>query len=277
MRKSMSGVVFYMSNREVWITEKHGEKTGENFMGKDYSDSNRTDGKGKMLQGVMDGAPAYQVDGFPYLISEAEENTVGECPTVPRQTEQSGYKTIADYLALPEDRRVELIEGVFYDMAAPSYLHQIISGEIFAQLRDHIQKNGGSCLPFIAPADVQLFCDDKTMVQPDVFVVCNRDKITRQRVQGAPDLIVEVASQSNWRIDAYLKVIKYREAGVREYWIVFPDAKKVVVYLFEKNVDVENLLPIEYTFADKVPVGIWENRCEVDFADIYERCSFLYA
>ena len=241
-------------------------------MGKNYNDDNEADGKEKRMQGVMDGAPAYQVDPFLYLISGTVENAAEETIAL----HQPGDKTVEDYLALPEDRRVELIEGVFYDMAAPTIAHQMIAMDIWKYMREYVDKNGGNCIPFIAPADVQLFHDNKTMVQPDVFVVCNRDKITRQRVHGAPDMIVEVTSQSTWRIDAYLKLIKYREAGVREYWIVFPDAKKVVVYLFEKNEEVKDLQPVEYTFADKVPVGIWDNRCEVDFAEIYERCSFLY-
>ena len=191
----------------------------------------------------------------------------------------SGDKTIEDYLALPEERRVELIDGVFYDMAAPSYLHQNISGMIYHVLMRHIQKNKGSCMPFISPADVQLFGDDKTMVQPDVFVVCNRDRITYTRLVNAPDLVIEVISPSTRRKDMDLKLRRYREAGVREYWIVFPGEKQVWVYLFEekatrseKDQDAHHQV---YTFADKVPVGIWGGACEVDFAEIDEMCEFL--
>ena len=61
--------------------------------------------------------------------------------------------------------------------------------------------------------DVQLFGDDKTVVQPDILVVCNRDRLTRQRVQDAPDLVVEVASPGNWRMDALIKRQKYFEVN----------------------------------------------------------------
>ena len=182
-----------------------------------------------------------------------------------------GDKTIEDYLALPEGTRVELIDGVFYDMAAPGTIHQRIAGQIFYTFEKHIIENGGSCVPFIAPTDVQLDCDDKTMVQPDVMIVCDRDKLTRPRLVGAPDLIVEVVSPSNWKMDVYLKLKKYKNAGVREYWVVLPEEKSVMVYRFETSRE-----PIEYTFDDKVPVGIWENQCEVDFSVIYDRIRFLY-
>ncbi|MBR1700684.1 MAG: Uma2 family endonuclease [Lachnospiraceae bacterium] len=188
---------------------------------------------------------------------------------------ETGNKTIEDYHALPDERRVELIDGVFYDMAAPSYVHQNISGMIYHILMRHVEKNKGSCMPFISPADVQLFGDDKTMVQPDVFVVCNRDRITYARLVNAPDLVIEVISPSTRRKDMDLKLRRYREAGVREYWIVFPEEKQLWVYLFGEK-DTGSEAHQVYTFADKVPVGIWGGACEVDFVEIDERCEFLY-
>lgn len=242
-------------------------------MEKNYNDS--SDEKNKM-QGVMDGAPAYQTDSYLYVVQNEEVKAEKEDKEGRRQTWETGDKTIEDYLALPDERRVELIDGVFYDMAAPSYVHQIIALKIFQILLNHVEKSGGSCMPFAAPADVQLFCDsDKTMVQPDVFVVCNRDQITMRRLLGAPDLVMEVVSPDSRRRDADLKLRKYREAGVREYWIIFPKEKKVLAYLFEKADETEDIVPKEYTFADRVPVGIWGGACEVDFAEIDERCEFL--
>ena len=80
---------------------------------------------------------------------------------------------------------------------------------------------GNKCVPFVAPTDVQLDCDDKTMVQPDVLVVCDRSKITKERIVGAPDLVMEVISPSRVTVDIFIKVQKYKNAGVREYWLVF--------------------------------------------------------
>ena len=179
-------------------------------------------------------------------------------------------KTIDDYLNLPEGERVELIDGVFYDMAAPTFIHQRIAALIYNTFENHIKTNKGSCIPFIAPADVQLDSDVKTMVQPDVFVVCNRDKITKQRLLGSPDLVIEVLSESNWYTDMIIKREKYRSAGVREYWIIMPDQLSIEVYHFEKS-DV----PTVYSFKDMVPVSIWDGKCSVNFREIYEEINFM--
>lgn len=181
-----------------------------------------------------------------------------------------GDKTIADYYALPDEQRAELIDGVIYDMSAPTYIHQIIGGEIYRQLKNYISANNGSCIPLISPADVQLDCDDKTMVQPDVFVFCDRKKIIKKRGIGAPDLVIEILSESNWFHDVVRKFEKYRNAGVREYWIVMPDTLQVCVYFFEKSAD-----SIKYTFTDSVPVNIWDGKCEIDFKAVYDSFSFL--
>ena len=180
-------------------------------------------------------------------------------------------KTIDDYLKLPEGIRVELIDGRFYDLAAPSNIHQCISMAITSVFSHFIDSNNGSCVPFAAPADVQLDCDDKTMVQPDIFVVCDRTKITKQRTIGAPDLIIEILSESNSYNDLVRKLIKYKRAGVREYWIISPEDRSVAVYFFEKSD-----MPTEYTFNDSIPVNIWDGKCLVDFKKIYEKISFLF-
>ena len=179
-------------------------------------------------------------------------------------------KTLEDYMALPEGTRIEMIDGVFYDMAGPTVIHQRIGAMIFTVFENFVNANGGSCLPSIAPTDVRLDCDDKTMVQPDVLVVCDRSKVTKQRIEGAPDLVVEVLSSSHWYNDMILKMGKYRKAGVREYWIVIPEQQAVLVYHFEKTPEAA-----QYSFADQVPVGIWDGKCKVDFKKILENIQFL--
>ena len=179
-------------------------------------------------------------------------------------------KTIKDYLSLPNDIRVELIDGVFYDMAAPNYLHQQICAFIWRILQNHIDSNKGKCSAALSPIDVQLDSDDKTMVQPDVMVICDRNKITGPRVVGAPDFIIEVVSESNMYHDIFRKRLKYQNAGVREYWIVFPKEKEIQVFFFEKS-DI----PARYTFNDSVPVSIWDRKCHVDFKEIFEGLEYL--
>ena len=207
---------------------------------------------------VMEPAPAYKVNTGKKAVHWSSNGKIGN-------------KTIEDYIKLPEGARVELIDGNLYDMAAPTTLHQKIAAEILYLFESFIRTNDGPCVPFIAPTDVQLDCDDKTMVQPDVFVVCDREKIRKARVFGAPDFAIEVVSPSNWNMDMSVKLNKYKAAGVREYWTVSPEQNAINVYEFEKGD-----LPCCYTFDDKVPVGIWNGRCEVDFKEIYKRLKFMF-
>ncbi len=188
----------------------------------------------------------------------------------PTEKKQGEY-TLEDYYALPDERRVELIDGVIYDMSAPTSIHQLISMEISNMLRNEIKKRGGSCLTFAAPVDVQLDCDDKTMVQPDVLVVCDRNKVIRRCIYGAPDFIIEILSPSTRRKDMQLKAYKYANAGVREYWMIDPDGKKIVMYDFEHEA-----IPQIFGFDSKVPVGIFGTDFVIDFSEIYEYISFLY-
>ena len=122
---------------------------------------------------------------------------------------------------------------------------------------------GGSCRPFIAPVDVQLDCDERTMVQPDVGIVCDPDKIKRFGIYGAPDFLVEVISPSTKKKDYIKKLAKYMEAGVREYWILDPYQKRLLVYFFEGDV-----FPVIYGLDQPVPVGIYNGDLVIDFSNI---------
>ncbi len=195
---------------------------------------------------------------------------VGEA-AVPYFAKKQGEYTVEDYYNLPEDKRFELIDGVIYDMTAPSSPHQLISGYIHAQFFNHIASKRGGCLPMISPLDVQLDRDDKTMVQPDVVIICDRGKVIRRCVYGAPDFVLEVLSPSTKKKDMVIKLRKYMNAGVREYWMIDPDQKKVIVYDFEHD-----NYPVIFGFDAVVPVAVLDNQCKIDFRSLYEYISFLY-
>ena len=183
---------------------------------------------------------------------------------------KQGEYTVADYYAWPEDERIELIDGIIYDMSAPYVVHQDLVGEISYVLQSYVKKNKGKCRVYVAPVDVQLDCDNKTMVQPDILVACQRDKFTRKNMLGAPDMVVEVLSPNTRKKDMTIKLKKYVEAEVREYWIVDPDKETVIVYDIEHDMEVA-----VYTFEDQVPVRIFDNECVVDFKEIKEYIANL--
>ena len=185
---------------------------------------------------------------------------------VPAYHANQGNYTLDDYFALPDDQRVELIDGVFYDMASPSSVHQLITGFIYKKLLDYIESNKGNCIPVISPMDVQLNMDNRNMLQPDVLVICSHDKIKDGRIYGAPDLAVEVLSRSTRKKDMHIKLYKYSTAGVREYWIVDTDAKSVIVYDLEHDA-----IPKIYGFNDEIPVLIWGGKCKIGIGEFYNR------
>lgn len=179
------------------------------------------------------------------------------------KTDRNGSYTLDDYYALPEDQRVELIDGYFYTMLSPTFGHQSIAGEIYRQIANYIMEHNGSCRPFIAPVDVQLDCDNKTMVEPDVGIICDTSKIKRFGIYGAPDFVLEVISPSTKKRDYALKLSKYMEAGVREYWIVDFVQAKILVYYFEGD-----NYPVIYGFDKPVPVNIYGGDLTIDFSNI---------
>lgn len=173
---------------------------------------------------------------------------------------QQGMYTIEDYRALPDDQRVELIDGYFFEMNAPTTRHQLIAGEIYRQIANYIMEQGGGCTPFISPVDVQLNNDEKTMLQPDIVIVCNPDQIITSNIIGAPDFVLEVISPGTKRKDYITKLHKYEDAKVREYWLVDPYQKMVIVYFFE-----DETYPLIYPINADIPVNIYDGKLVLKF------------
>lgn len=161
--------------------------------------------------------------------------------------------TLEDIYALPDRERAELIDGQIYFMAPPSTKHQRLVRRFTYEIERYIQQNDGECEVFPAPFAVFLNDDDINYVEPDISVICDEHKLDNAGCHGAPDWVIEIVSPSSHKMDYYLKLFKYRTAGVREYWIVDPDKERIFVYRFEQDtVD-------EYLFGNDVPVGIYQD------------------
>ena len=172
--------------------------------------------------------------------------------------------TLEQYEALPEDLRVEVFDGVVYDMASPSQEHQTISMELSTVLNTYIRGKKGSCRVFHAPFDVKLSEQPLTIVQPDLMIVCDKDKLDGKRCNGAPDFIIEIVSPGNPADDYIRKLYYYKNAVVREYWIVDPRRKNVTINFFEGN-----MLNVQYSFDSVIKVNIYDD-LYINFSDIDE-------
>lgn len=211
-----------------------------------------------------------------------EASSVGN--TAVRKKDRHIYTT-EEREQFPEWRRTELIDGVIYDMAAPSTIHQDICHEIFNQLDHCIYVNHCPCRVYMAPTDVRLDNDEYTAVQPDVFVVCDRKQITEKDIKGAPAFVLEVFSPSTKRKDIYIKSAKYFEAGTKEYWMIDPKTRQVIVCLMDKDENSkedgfssesdDKLISI-YGFTDKIPLHISDGKCVIDMNSINEVLKDLY-
>lgn len=173
------------------------------------------------------------------------------------KTEERLY-TIADIEALPEGERAELIDGRMYMMASPTATHQRLIGFLHVEFYNYIKDKKGKCEVFLSPFAVYLN-ETNNYVEPDLIVVCEKDKVDEKGCHGGPDLAIEIVSPSSRRMDYAIKLFKYRTYGVREYWIVDPEKERVQVYNL-KDDDMK-----EYEFAEKVPVEIYEGELEIDF------------
>jgi len=159
---------------------------------------------------------------------------------MPLRHQATGF-TYADYKGWPEGERWELIDGQAFAMSpAPSNFHQLIVGELFRHIANYF--HGKSCRPFVAPFDVRLpiagTADQQidTVVQPDISLVCNPDKLKDNHgCLGAPDWVIEVLSPSTAVHDQRTKRALYERHGVAEYWLVHPGDRSVTIYRLDNQ------------------------------------------
>lgn len=181
---------------------------------------------------------------------------------MPALRSQPQITTLEQYEALPEDARVEIFDGQIYSMASPTQDHQTISMELSTILNTYLKRKKGSCRVFHASFDVKLNDAPLTIVQPDLMIVCDKDKLDGKRCNGAPDFIIEIVSPGNPSDDYIRKLYYYKNADVREYWIVDPCRKIVTVNYFEGN-----LLNVQYSFESTIKVNIYDD-LYINFPDI---------
>lgn len=169
--------------------------------------------------------------------------------------------TIDDIYHLPDGQRAELIDGELYLMAAPGRLHQELVHFLDRTIGNYIQRKNGSCKIYPAPFAVFLNANNEIYLEPDISIICDKSKLTNEGCKGAPDWIIEIASPSSRSMDYNKKLFKYRNAGVREYWIVDYERNLITVYHFEHDEMAD------YSFSDKVKARIFED-LEIDFSEV---------
>ena len=184
----------------------------------------------------------------------------------------------ADYLTWQFDDMVELIKGKIMRMSpAPNVRHQSISGNLHGILFPFFRKK--KCRLFAAPFDVRLYDRKKsllvnkdvfTVVQPDLCVICNPEFLDKKGCNGAPDWIIEILSKGNSKREMQTKYALYQEAGVREYWVVFPENKMIEQFVLDEN----NVYQLKGIYAeDGIITPFLFPELDVDLLDVFESCD----
>ncbi|WP_448530186.1 Uma2 family endonuclease [Raineya sp.] len=192
----------------------------------------------------------------------------------------NGIYTYADYLNWRLEQAVELIKGKIFPMSpAPSMKHQRISMFLSANIFNYLKgiSENSSCQVFSAPFDVRLLDKRKskkaskevyTVVQPDISVICDKKKLDERGCLGSPDLIVEILSLGNSKKEMKIKYQLYEEAGVKEYWVVYPYEESVLQFVLDEKTDKFHL---KATFAeDEILVSHIFPDLQIDLAKVFE-------
>ena len=162
--------------------------------------------------------------------------------------------TLEQYEALAEEQRAEVFDGIVHDMAGPSQIHQRMLLKLSAMLDSYVERKKGSCLVIPSPFDVILSEKPLTIVQPDIMIICDKDRLDGNRCNGAPDFIIEIVSPGDPSDDYIRKAYYYKKYDVREYWIVDPKRRMVTVNYFE-----EDLINVVYSFDATIKVNIYDD------------------
>lgn len=190
-----------------------------------------------------------------------------------RNIERYSYQ---DLLDMDDENRYEIIDGELYLMSSPSVIHQMLVGEIYFQIRSYLQ--GKKCKVFVSPLDVR-FSKEKDfkkiwdVVEPDIMVVCDQDKIDEKGIAGAPDVLIEVLSPSTRRRDKLQKFNLYQQKGVKEYWWVDPEEMVVYPYVLNK----EGIYTLAKIYALEEPIKIQQlKNCTINLKDFIEENKNLF-
>lgn len=188
-----------------------------------------------------------------------------------RKNKKYNYEGL-EKLRSKTDDRYEIINGDLYLMSSPRGIHQLLLGEIFGQLREFFKDK--RYRPFVAPLDV-IFNESNDrkkwdiVLQPDIFVLCDLDKYEKNYVKGAPDFIIEIASPTNLIHDRFKKYTIYQKYGVKEYWIIEPNDKKIFTFVYDEEREVYWTFG-EYNITDDVPVSSFKE-LKITLSDFYKQ------
>ncbi len=214
-----------------------------------------------------------KTDGTAALAAMRGEYSCEQPPYPPDQVypllpyKRQGEYTAEDRDLLPEEVRTELFDGVLYDMAAPSFQHQTIAFQVSLQIQSCIDAHDKPCALALAPSDVWIAGHNKTILQPDLYIICDFEDIQKEgHYMSGPLFVMEVLSPSTRSKDLFLKNFYYYRYGVKEYWIVDPKKKQVLVYDFTDEENPQD--PKNYTFEDDIPLLVSDGRCSVDFRKV---------
>ncbi|MCX7950907.1 MAG: Uma2 family endonuclease [Clostridiales bacterium] len=178
--------------------------------------------------------------------------------------------TYEDYIKWDDDNKYEIIDGTPYLLASPSLEHQRISIRLSGELYNYFKNK--KCEVITAPFDVVLFKEgeepfkSKNIVQPDISIICDENKLNERGCFGSPNLIIEILSPSTTSIDYVKKLNLYQEYKVKEYWIVNPKSKTVQIFkLVEDRYDITEI----YLYNDIIKVDMFEG-LEIKLEDIFK-------